>query len=82
MPGKEHSKAKPEQVAEATVHLLSMTVLPMVPTIVFLSGGFSDTDSIEYLNAINKHKKGGTVGPDVLVRKGVARCRNASLVRW
>jgi fructose-bisphosphate aldolase, class I len=55
-PGKEHSKAKPEQVAEATIHLLSMTVPPMVPTIVFLSGGFSDADSIEYLNAINKHK--------------------------
>ncbi|KAK4610099.1 Fructose-bisphosphate aldolase 6, cytosolic [Fulvia fulva] len=56
-PGKEHSKAKPEEVAEATVACLSKTVPPQVPTIVFLSGGFSDADSIEYLNAINKRKQ-------------------------
>jgi fructose-bisphosphate aldolase class I len=38
VPGQKHSKATPEQVAEATVHCLSKTVAPMVPTIVFLSG--------------------------------------------
>ena len=56
VPGQEHSKASPEQVAEATVHCLSKTVPPLVRTIVFLSGGLSDADAIEYLNAINKHK--------------------------
>lgn len=56
-PGEKHSKASPEEVAEATVHMLSKTVPPLVPTIVFLSGGFSDADSIQYLNAINKRKQ-------------------------
>lgn len=57
VPGdKSGSKASPEAIAEATVHVLSKTVPPLVPTIVFLSGGLSDADSIEYLNAINKHK--------------------------
>lgn len=57
VPGQKHSKASPEEVAEATVHLLGKTVPPLVPTIVFLSGGFSDADSIQYLNAINKRKQ-------------------------
>lgn len=56
-PGEKHSKASPEAVAEATVHVLSKTVPPLVPTIVFLSGGFGDADSIEYLNATNKKKQ-------------------------
>lgn len=56
VPGQEHSKGKPEQVAEATLHCLSKTVPPLVPTIVFLSGGLSDHDSIQNLNAINKLK--------------------------
>ena len=60
VPGENYSggKASPEAVAEATVHVLAKTVPPLVPTIVFLSGGLSDKDSIEYLNAINKHKQG------------------------
>lgn len=48
--------SSPEQVADATVHVLSKTVPPLVPTIVFLSGGLSDADSIGYLNAINQRK--------------------------
>ncbi|KAL2392386.1 Fructose-bisphosphate aldolase C [Exophiala dermatitidis] len=52
-----HGKASPEAAAEATVHVLSKTVPPLVPTIVFLSGGLSDADSIAYLNAINKRKQ-------------------------
>lgn len=56
-PGKEHSKAAPDEVAAATLNLLSKTVPPLVPTIVFLSGGFSDSDIVEYLNAINKLKQ-------------------------
>ena len=57
VPGdKSGKKASPEQVGEATVHVLSKTVPPLVPTIVFLSGGLSDSDSIDYLNAINKRK--------------------------
>lgn len=52
----QHGNASPEAVAEATVHVLSKTVPPLVPTIVFLSGGLSDADSIAYLNAINKRK--------------------------
>lgn len=54
---KSGSKASPEQVGEATIHVLAKTVPPLVPTIVFLSGGFSDADSIAYLNAINKQKQ-------------------------
>ena len=57
VPGEQHSKGKPEQVAEATVQCLAKTVPPLIPTIVFLSGGLSDKDSIEYLNAINKYKQ-------------------------
>ena len=58
VPGdKSGSKASPEQVAEANIHCLAKTVPPLVPTIVFLSGGLSDADSIEYLNAINKKKQ-------------------------
>ncbi|KIW93770.1 uncharacterized protein Z519_05085 [Cladophialophora bantiana CBS 173.52] len=50
-------RATPTQVAEATVYLLSKTVPPLVPTIVFLSGSLSDSDSISFLNAINKKKQ-------------------------
>ncbi|KIX99586.1 uncharacterized protein Z520_04219 [Fonsecaea multimorphosa CBS 102226] len=58
VPGdKSGQNATPEQVAEATVHVLSKTVPPLVPTIVFLSGGLSDSDSISFLNAINKKKQ-------------------------
>lgn len=57
VPGEQHSKGNPEQVAEATVQCLSKTVPPLIPTIVFLSGGLSDKDSIQYLNAINKFKQ-------------------------
>lgn len=56
VPGEQHSKGKAEQVAEATAQCLAKTVPPAVATIVFLSGGLSDKDSIEYLNAINKYK--------------------------
>ncbi|EXJ67635.1 fructose-bisphosphate aldolase class-I [Cladophialophora psammophila CBS 110553] len=57
VPGdKSGQKATPAQVAEATVHVLSKTVPPLVPTIVFLSGGLCDSDSISFLNAINKKK--------------------------
>src|SRR4051812_17677725 len=38
---KSGKKATPEQVAEATLHVLAKTVPPLVPTIVFLSGGLS-----------------------------------------
>ena len=37
--------------------MLSKTVPPLVPTIVFLSGGFSDSDIMSYLNSINKVKQ-------------------------
>ena len=59
VPGDKYSggKASPEQVAEATVHVLSKTVPPLVSTVCFLSGGFGDSDSIAYLNAINKQKQ-------------------------
>jgi fructose-bisphosphate aldolase class I len=61
VPGdKSGDKCTPEQVAEATVHVLAKTVPPLVPTIVFLSGGLSDADSICYLNAINKVKQENT----------------------
>ncbi|KAK9894069.1 fructose-bisphosphate aldolase class-I [Cystobasidium minutum MCA 4210] len=55
--GDKQGKATPEEVGEATIHALSKTVPPLVPTIVFLSGGFSDSESISYLNSINKVKQ-------------------------
>lgn len=54
---KSGKKSTPEEIGEATVHVLSKTVPPLVPTIVFLSGGLSDADSIAALNAINKQKQ-------------------------
>ena len=58
VPGDQSSKKNsPEEVAQATIQCLGKTVPPLVPTIVFLSGGLSDKDSIEYLNAINKLKQ-------------------------
>jgi fructose-bisphosphate aldolase, class I len=46
-------KCTPEEVALATVQTLSRVVPPAVPAIGFLSGGLSELQSSEYLNAIN-----------------------------
>lgn len=46
-------KCTPEEVALATVQTLSRCVPPAVPAIGFLSGGLSELQSSEYLNAIN-----------------------------
>lgn len=58
VPGDKSGKvATPEEVAQATLHVLSKTVPPLVPGVVFLSGGLSEADSIAYLDAMNKLKK-------------------------
>ena len=58
LPGdKSGQKTSPEQIAEATIHCLSKCVPPQIPTVVFLSGGLSDADSITNLNAINTLKQ-------------------------
>ena len=54
LPGKEHaSKAKPEEVAAATLKVLRRTVPASVPTINFLSGGQGPEEATANLNAIN-----------------------------
>ncbi|XP_050409730.1 fructose-bisphosphate aldolase A isoform X2 [Patella vulgata] len=45
----------PEQVAEATIEVLTRTIPPAIPGITFLSGGLSEIDATTYLNSINKH---------------------------
>jgi fructose-bisphosphate aldolase class I len=56
IPGKKHSggKAKPEEVAEATVACFRTVVPAAVPGIVFLSGGQGDEEATANLDAINK----------------------------
>jgi len=49
-------KATPAQVAEATVTAFSRTIPPAVPGIVFLSGGQSETEASDNLNAINQYQ--------------------------
>lgn len=58
LPGSESSKkASPEEVAQATLLVLRTTVPPLVPGIVFLSGGQEEKEVIRNLNAINLEKK-------------------------
>src|SRR5262245_61417341 len=53
--GKENPKqASVEQVAEATVRCLKRVVPAAVPGIVFLSGGQTDQQATEHLNAMNR----------------------------
>ena len=54
IPGKEHAtKASPQQVAEATLHVLKRCVPAAVPTINFLSGGQKPEEATANLNAMN-----------------------------
>lgn len=56
-PGQQCPKrATAEEIAEATVRVLSRTVPPAVPGITFLSGGQSEMEATKHLNAINKAK--------------------------
>jgi len=53
-PGSEAScKASPEEIAKYTVRTLQRTVPPAVTGIVFLSGGQSEEEAMQNLNAIN-----------------------------
>lgn len=54
LPGKEHRpKAKPEEVAAATIKVLRRTVPAAVPSINFLSGGQAPEEATANLNAMN-----------------------------
>jgi fructose-bisphosphate aldolase, class I len=54
VPGKDHPrKAKPEEVAAATLEVLRRTVPASVPTINFLSGGQGAEEATANLNAMN-----------------------------
>ena len=58
LPGKSHpNKAKPEEVAAATLKVLRRTVPASVPTINFLSGGQGPEEATANLNAINAQAK-------------------------
>ena len=56
LPGTDHPSYKtltPQIVAEYTVKVLRRTVPPAVPGILFLSGGQSEEEAVENLNAVN-----------------------------
>ena len=53
--GKDSSKkSSPEEIANMTINCFKETVPSEVPGIVFLSGGQSEVEATENLNAINK----------------------------
>jgi len=54
LPGKDCRRAKPDEIAEATVKILKRTVPAAVPSINFLSGGQSPQEATANLNAINQ----------------------------
>ena len=54
IPGKENSKATPEEVALRTVNLFRRILPDELPGEAFLSGGQSEIEATENLNAINK----------------------------
>jgi fructose-bisphosphate aldolase class I len=54
LPGKDATRASPDQVAEATLKVLRRTVPAAVPSINFLSGGQGPEESTANLNAINQ----------------------------
>merc|ERR1712119_9463 len=49
-------KATPAEVAQATVTAFSRTIPPAVPGVVFLSGGQSESEASQNLNAINQYQ--------------------------
>ncbi|HAT03515.1 MAG TPA: fructose-bisphosphate aldolase class I [Candidatus Magasanikbacteria bacterium] len=53
IPGKGSPKSRPEEIAEKTIACFIETVPAEVPGIVFLSGGQSEKEACENLNAIN-----------------------------
>lgn len=53
-PGSDSPKVAAEMIAEYTVTALRRTVPPAVPGIVFLSGGQSEEEATQNLNAMNK----------------------------
>jgi fructose-bisphosphate aldolase class I len=55
-PGSDAEKVAPEVVAKYTVRTLQRTVPPAVPGIVFLSGGQSEEEATQNLNAMNALK--------------------------
>ncbi|ORC93083.1 fructose-bisphosphate aldolase, glycosomal [Trypanosoma theileri] len=55
VPGAESGhKATPEQVAQYTVTTLARVLPPALPGVTFLSGGLSEVQASEYLNAMNQ----------------------------
>jgi fructose-bisphosphate aldolase class I len=58
LPGKSCRRAKPDEVAAATLKVLRRTVPVAVPSINFLSGGQSPEEAVANLNALNQHAPG------------------------
>jgi fructose-bisphosphate aldolase class I len=56
LPGKDNRRAEPEEVADATLRVLSRTVPMAVPSINFLSGGQGPEEATMNLNAINQER--------------------------
>jgi fructose-bisphosphate aldolase class I len=57
LPGKENTKASPEEIAKQTLDVFNSAIPKELPGIVFLSGGQGDIEATENLNAINKQGK-------------------------
>ena len=57
LPGKEAGRARPAQVAEATLRVLKRTVPAAVPSVNFLSGGQGPEEATVNLDAINRLAK-------------------------
>jgi len=53
LPGKEHEKASPEQIADSTIRIFKEVLPPDLPGVVFLSGGQSPEEATLNLNALN-----------------------------
>ncbi|KAF2073340.1 hypothetical protein CYY_005358 [Polysphondylium violaceum] len=54
LPGSLAAKATPEEIAKYTVQTLQRTVPPALPGVVFLSGGQTEIEATQNLNAMNK----------------------------
>ena len=68
-----------DQVARLTVHSFLRHVPALVPGIVFLSGGQSEVEATENLNAINQVAR--SLAAVVLVRPGAPGFRAAGVAR-
>jgi fructose-bisphosphate aldolase class I len=82
VPGAESGvTATPQQVAEATVSTLLKTIPGALPGVCFLSGGLSEVQASEYLNAMNASSL-GLPRPWRLTFSYARALQSSALARW